>query len=219
MAKMINTKYGYVTPQEAEMDAHLDKWMKRRAKQHGAFSLDKNKEVQHAMTLMKHCNWGGCNKVVPKDQSFCDKHEAMNEQRKADYKASLNHQSQKDTGKQVRKDHQAYYNHVRRDPEANTFYHTKQWQNVRDYVYSRDMATCQVCGNAVADRKIVDHIHPLKVSNEERLSQDNLWTLCYRCHNIKTQLEESIKSRPNGNNKLKHITRDWWIKAIKEKIK
>ena len=47
MAKMINTKYGYVTPQEAEMDAHLDKWMKRRAKQHGAFSLGKNKEVQH----------------------------------------------------------------------------------------------------------------------------------------------------------------------------
>jgi len=44
MAKMINTKYGYVTPQEAEMDAHLDKWMKRRAKQHGAFSLDKNKK-------------------------------------------------------------------------------------------------------------------------------------------------------------------------------
>ncbi|MDL2061539.1 hypothetical protein E2I17_06230 [Lactiplantibacillus plantarum] len=47
MVKMINTKYGYVTPQEAEMDAHLDKWMKRRAKQHGAFSLGKNKEVQH----------------------------------------------------------------------------------------------------------------------------------------------------------------------------
>ncbi|MCG0674624.1 hypothetical protein [Lactiplantibacillus plantarum] len=44
MAKMINTKYGYVTPQEAEMDAHLDKWMKRRAKQHGAFSLEKNKK-------------------------------------------------------------------------------------------------------------------------------------------------------------------------------
>ncbi|WP_260204824.1 hypothetical protein [Lactiplantibacillus plantarum] len=50
MAKMINTKYGYVTPQEAEMDAHLDKWMKRRAKQHGAFRLDKNKEVQHEST-------------------------------------------------------------------------------------------------------------------------------------------------------------------------
>ncbi|KZU97586.1 prophage Lp2 protein 32 [Lactiplantibacillus plantarum] len=51
MAKMINTKYGYVTPQEAEMDAHLDKWYKdkkRRAKQHGAFSLDKKRRKQHA---------------------------------------------------------------------------------------------------------------------------------------------------------------------------
>ncbi|VDG24222.1 hypothetical protein [Lactiplantibacillus mudanjiangensis] len=45
MAKMINTKYGYVTPQEAEMDAHLDKWMKRRAKQHGAFSLETKKKA------------------------------------------------------------------------------------------------------------------------------------------------------------------------------
>ncbi|MBS0939338.1 hypothetical protein DW673_13020 [Lactiplantibacillus plantarum] len=45
MAKLINTKYGYVTPQEAEMDAHLDKWMKRRAKQHGAFSLDTKKKA------------------------------------------------------------------------------------------------------------------------------------------------------------------------------
>ncbi len=48
MVKMINTQYGYVTPQEAEMDAHLDKWMKRRAKQHGAFSLDKKRRKQHA---------------------------------------------------------------------------------------------------------------------------------------------------------------------------
>ena len=47
MAKMINTKYGYVTPQEAEMDANLDKWMKRRAKQHGAFSLEKKRRKQH----------------------------------------------------------------------------------------------------------------------------------------------------------------------------
>ncbi|KZU49228.1 hypothetical protein [Lactiplantibacillus plantarum] len=48
MAKMINTKYGYVTPQEAEMDTHLDKWMKRRAKQHGAFSLEKKRGKQYA---------------------------------------------------------------------------------------------------------------------------------------------------------------------------
>lgn len=48
MAKLSNTKYGYATPQEAEMDTHLDKWMKRRAKQHGAFSLEKKRRKQHA---------------------------------------------------------------------------------------------------------------------------------------------------------------------------
>ncbi|WP_436669457.1 hypothetical protein [Lactiplantibacillus plantarum] len=51
MPKLINTKYGYVTPQEAEMDAHIDKWMKRRAKQHGAFSLEKRAHKRHKEEL------------------------------------------------------------------------------------------------------------------------------------------------------------------------
>ena len=53
MAKMIRSKYGYEPPEWVQADARLDKWYKdkkRRAKQHGAFSLDKNKEVQHAST-------------------------------------------------------------------------------------------------------------------------------------------------------------------------
>ena len=111
----------------------------------------------------------------------------------------------------------AHYNATTRNPETNSFYHSVIWQHMRDYVYARDMGVCQVCGNAVTNRKIVDHIHPLKVSNEERLSQDNLWTLCYRCHNIKTQLEESIKQQPNGNNKLKYLNKQWWQKVITEK--
>ncbi len=57
MVKMINTKYGYVTPQEAEMDAHLDKWMKRRAKQHGAFSLEKKRGEQHETTSVCKNQW------------------------------------------------------------------------------------------------------------------------------------------------------------------
>ncbi|WP_233206511.1 HNH endonuclease [Lactiplantibacillus plantarum] len=113
----------------------------------------------------------------------------------------------------------AHYNATTRDPEANAFYHSTSWQHMRDYIYSRDLATCQVCGNAVINRKIVDHIHPLKVSPNEKLNKDNLWTLCYRCHNIKTNLEESIKQQSNGDNKLAHISKAWWQKAIKEKIK
>ena len=59
MAKMTNTKYGYVTPQEAEMDAHLDKWMKRRAKQHGAFSLGKKRSKK-----LKHISRECCQKAI-----------------------------------------------------------------------------------------------------------------------------------------------------------
>lgn len=122
-------------------------------------------------------------------------------------------------GRQLKQARMSHYNHTTRDPEANAFYHSTQWQHIRNCVYSRNMGMCQVCGNAVTDRKIVDHIHPLKVAPNEKLDKDNLWTLCYRCHNIKTQLEESIKSQPNGDNKLKHIGKQWWVKAIKEKIK
>lgn len=48
MAKMIRSKYGYEPPEWVQADARLDKWYKdkkRRAKQHGAFSLDTKKKA------------------------------------------------------------------------------------------------------------------------------------------------------------------------------
>lgn len=54
MAKMINTKNGYVTSQEAEMDAHLDKWIKRRANKHGAFSLEKKCRKRNGKNPTRH---------------------------------------------------------------------------------------------------------------------------------------------------------------------
>ncbi|WP_306236370.1 hypothetical protein [Lactiplantibacillus plantarum] len=50
MAKMIRSKYGYEPPEWVQADARLDKWCKdkRRAKQHGAFSLEKKRRKQHA---------------------------------------------------------------------------------------------------------------------------------------------------------------------------
>ncbi|VDH11689.1 prophage P2a protein 32 [Lactiplantibacillus plantarum] len=50
MELMIHSKYGYEPPEWVQADARLDRWYKdkkRRAKQHGAFSLEKNKEVQY----------------------------------------------------------------------------------------------------------------------------------------------------------------------------
>ncbi|WP_324715243.1 hypothetical protein [Lactiplantibacillus plantarum] len=51
MSRPVHSKYGYEPPEWVQADARLDKWYKdkkRLAKQHGAFSLDKNKEVRHA---------------------------------------------------------------------------------------------------------------------------------------------------------------------------
>lgn len=44
---MIHSKYGYEPPEWVQADARLDKWCKdkRRAKQHGAFSLDTKKKA------------------------------------------------------------------------------------------------------------------------------------------------------------------------------
>lgn len=53
MSRPVHSKYGYEPPEWVQADARLDKWYKnrkRRAKQHGAFSLDKNKGMQHAST-------------------------------------------------------------------------------------------------------------------------------------------------------------------------
>nr|WP_240033226.1 HNH endonuclease signature motif containing protein [Lacticaseibacillus paracasei] len=110
------------------------------------------------------------------------------------------------------------YDQTERDPVARAFYHSKQWTKVRDATYARDGATCQVCGNVVQDRKIVDHIKPRALcSPQEALDSANLWTLCYRCHYRKTKLEQIISQQPNGDNKLKHLDKQWWTKVLKEK--
>ncbi|WP_225366594.1 HNH endonuclease [Lacticaseibacillus paracasei] len=106
----------------------------------------------------------------------------------------------------------------KRDEQASAFYHSKQWQRVRDYVYSRDLATCQVCGNVVKNRKIVDHIVPRRLCTpEQALDSSNLWTLCYKCHFRKTKLEQIISRQSNGSNKLKHLDRTFWTKVLREK--
>lgn len=168
---------------------------------------------------LKHCNWRGCNKLVSQKTDFCKEHKQADLARKQNYIKQRDKFKSTIKGKQLANAHMAHYNVSVRDQQANAFYHSVQWQRMRDYVYSRDLATCQVCGQALDDRKIVDHIRPLKLAPDEKLNKDNLWILCYRCHNIKTQLEESIKEQSNGNNKLKHISKQWWVKAIKEKIK
>ncbi|MCG0664724.1 HNH nuclease [Lactiplantibacillus plantarum] len=55
MAVMIHSKYGYEPPEWVQADARLDRWYKdkkRRAKQHGAFSLDKKRRRSRLQRML-----------------------------------------------------------------------------------------------------------------------------------------------------------------------
>ena len=169
----------------------------------------RNKQQVH------ECGQPLCHSIVPVGERFCAKHKAMHEQewqaKKADYRRSKLAQA-------IRAQQAKQYDQTERDPEAVAFYHSKQWQKVRDYVYARDLATCQVCGNVVTNRKIIDHIVPLKLCTaKQALDSSNLWTLCYRCHFRKTKLEKLISAKQGGDNILRHLDKQWWTKILKEK--
>lgn len=163
-------------------------------------------------TRRHRCEEPGCRELIPLGARWCDKHYPKHHAEYEAWKA-------KQANDHRRKLKQRRYNQTKRDDEANAFYHSPQWTKVRNYIYARDLGTCQVCGEVITDRKIADHIVPRRLDKTKQLDTTNLWLLCYSCHTAKTQLEETITSRPNGINILTHADRDWWAKAIKHQRK
>jgi 5-methylcytosine-specific restriction endonuclease McrA len=165
--------------------------------------------------IVHECGQPLCHQIVPVSQRYCDVHQRMHEEewrkQKDDYRRSK-------LAKSIKAQKAKTYDLTERDKEATAFYRSRQWRSVRDAVYARDGATCQSCGNVVTDRKIVDHIIPLRLcKGGQALDSANLWTLCYRCHYRKTRLEQVISKQAQGDNKLKHLDRPWWTKVLREK--
>ncbi len=170
------------------------------------------------MPRVHECGITNCHKVIPMGQRYCRQHWEVMRQRHPVPDTPLSRSLAAAT-KALRSAANQKYNATGRDQEANAFYHSKQWRPVRDHVYSRDMATCQACGEVVKDRKLVDHIIPRRLCTwTQALDPSNLWTLCYRCHTIKTELEQHIAAQPNGDTKLMHLSCEWWAKVIRERI-
>lgn len=172
---------------------------------------------------LKHCNWRSCQRLIPVGTDFCDEHKKSDLARKQAYINAKTKRESTVKGRQLKQARLSHYNHTVRDPQANDFYHSQQWNMARQLAFSKAMGVCECCGRAIGldgKRGYVDHIVAYKVGTKEQsLSQDNLWLLCPACHSAKTRLEQHIMDGPNGVNKLKHISRDWWKKAIKERIK
>jgi 5-methylcytosine-specific restriction endonuclease McrA len=164
--------------------------------------------------MVHECGQLGCHRIINIGQRYCPVHQAK---REAEWQAKKASYRRSKLAMAIKASKAKQYDQTERDPVARAFYHSKQWQKVRDYVYARDGATCQVCGNVVQDRKIVDHIVPRRCSPEQALDSANLWTLCYKCHFRKTKLERALAMKPNGDTILKHLDRQWWTKVLREK--
>lgn len=70
--------------------------------------------------------------------------------------------------------------------------------DLRPIILQRDGQTCQMCDKAVeADEARVDHIRPVRRFKRpvDANSQENLWTLCIKCHDEKTESDRQMESR------------------------
>lgn len=156
------------------------------------------------MAKWRECKKTTCHELIQMPEWYCDQHKLEAAEKREERQLERS------------KKRQRIYNQHNRDKEANSFYQSHQWKRTRNYVINRDNYMCQVCGEPVNDRKIIDHIVPRRIDKNLELNTDNLWTLCYQCHRVKTLKEEQIINSPNGINKIKHLSKDRWIKYIKE---
>lgn len=66
---------------------------------------------------------------------------------------------------------------------------SKAWKQQRERVLIRDLYTCRACGG-FGDQ--VDHIHG---NADQHVTDDELQTLCLRCHSSKTMTEQNEARR------------------------
>lgn len=155
--------------------------------------------------ILHTCGATFCHEKIPMDKQFCPEHA---KQRWQQYKAKY-----KDTSQSNKQ-----YDQTKRNKQRDALYQSKAWKKIRAIVISRQDNTCFVCGNVWQDRKVVDHLCPLKVdgSRTNALGSNNLNVMCYRCHNIKSKLENVILSEPNGVDRIRNMKKSDWIEIIQK---
>lgn len=91
------------------------------------------------------------------------------------------------------------------------FYKSKQWKRKREIILRRDEYQCQECRRygKVTPATTVHHIFPLEIYPELKLVNDNLISLCNKCH-------ESMHNRITGEMTEKAIS---WQNRMKVKSK
>jgi 5-methylcytosine-specific restriction enzyme A len=115
---------------------------------------------------LRPCNKIGCSSLTR--ERYCEEHKHKEQQSKAER-------------------HRYYDKHIR-DKKAREFYHSKEWERVRQAALMRDNYLCQDCleEKRITPADVVDHIKPVRQFWNLRLSLSNLRSLCHAHHNKKT---------------------------------
>ncbi|MCH4891193.1 HNH endonuclease [Acidaminobacter sp. JC074] len=113
----------------------------------------------------KICRGKNCKNLVPMNGKYCPqcaKVAAMDKQEK-----------------------NKHYDQNVREPKLVNFYHSKEWQKVRQAALLRDYHLCQEClkHNVIKSAEIVHHIIEIKDDWSKRLQIDNCQSVCKSCHN------------------------------------
>ena len=95
------------------------------------------------------------------------------------------HKKPKDRCPQCSKQTQKHYDTFRRDKGLTKFYSSPEWRKLRAIQLKRD-PLCVKCGRPAT---VADHIKEIK-DGGEKLSLDNLQSMCNGCHTSKTAEEK-----------------------------
>lgn len=169
------------------------------------------------MPRVVSCHHYGCHKLAVYPKHFCSEHideeQAFMEKRlkwhnahKKDYTHKYN------TIKRVRND-------VKR--EQNGFYHTKQWQTLRQQVLDKQHYLCQYCllHERVTPAKTVDHRVSLVFDPDKKADVSNLDTICPECHHLKTEWEQTYYFKNGVKQDVDEIKDIKMIDYVMRKVK
>lgn len=73
------------------------------------------------------------------------------------------------------------YDNQFRDKKSDKFYHSRRWKDVRNI----QLKQSPLCIRCSLPAKVADHIIEIK-DGGEKLSLDNIQSMCISCHNTKT---------------------------------
>ena len=117
--------------------------------------------------LKKLCS--KCGKIIPYSNIRCNSCEAKYQANRTKYYES-------------RKEYYKKYNNEQR--KNQDFYNSKSWNLTRKTINNRDRGLCRLCYSEgkIIYSDCVHHIEEVKDNEALRCSEDNLISLCNRCH-------------------------------------